>query len=132
MATTTATRLIRQHQPNNLIGILKSCSLASLQRSRLTSQGMAERIEDYYLSSSLINDSNVCPYARKGNFLSSVLTERKDIRQAQALLYANYKDHNWTPWAGNNPTGMITIFQKYIYIFNSLYPGADLVEKLLW
>lgn len=104
MATTTATRLIRQQQPNNLIGMLKSCSLASLQGSRLTSQAMAQRIEDYYLSS-LINDTDVCPYARKGNFLSSVLTERKDIRQAQALLYANYKDHNWTPWNENNPTG---------------------------
>ena len=101
MATTTVYRSIKQ-QPSSLIGLLKSCSL-SLAGSRLTSQAMDRKIEEYYLST-LINDSDVFPYARKGDFMSSVLSERKDIRQAQALLYANYKDHNWV-WAEDNPTG---------------------------
>lgn len=129
MAVTTVGRVMKtlQQQPqqasNSLIGLLKSYSRSVQGSSRLTSQAMQSReIDDYYLSS-LIDDSNACPYARKGDYMSSILSETKDICQAQALLYGNYRDRDWL-WSDDNPTGKsIYIFPDFGLQYSLLLPG---------
>ncbi|XP_066932469.1 uncharacterized protein [Clytia hemisphaerica] len=97
MATSSVGKILRQPITQRLL----NSSFALHQGSKLTSQA-SRRMNDYYLS--FINDSCACPYVTKGQYMSSVLTDHRDIKQAQGLLFNNYSERHWC-WSNENPTG---------------------------
>ena len=104
LATASVGKILRQPITKRLL----NSSFVLHQGSKLTSQA-SRRMNDYYLS--FINESCACPYVTKGQYMSSVLTDHRDIKQAQGLLYDNYNERQWC-WSIENPTGK-SIFQFY-------------------